>query len=173
MEIEFIQLPKILHLHLARFTYDTQTWRPIQLNDRFEFPIELDLTPFVRASEKSCVYDLFGVLVHSGGAAGGHYYAYLRTTPELQFFKFNDSTVTREPLETAIQDTFGGPNKMYDAYMLIYVRHEDVPEVFELIADDTIPEHLKDWVKQVEEEETREREERIQQSKVANVAVGL
>jgi hypothetical protein len=30
MGIEFIQLPKIFHLHLARFTYGTQTWPPIQ-----------------------------------------------------------------------------------------------------------------------------------------------
>jgi ubiquitin carboxyl-terminal hydrolase 7 len=172
MGVEFIQLPTILHIHLTRFTYDLQTWRPIKINTKFEFPVELDLTRFVRSAEKSCVYDLFGVLVHSGsGALGGHYFAFLRTSPDLQFFKFNDSLVTREPLEKAVDDNFGG--KPYSAYMLVYVRHDDVNDIFEPIADEAIPGHLRDWVTSVEAEEERKRIEQMEQSKVSTVTVGL
>lgn len=44
----------------------------------------LDMTPFVdcEAEEEeeagSKLYDLYAVLIHSGGALGGHYYSYIR-----------------------------------------------------------------------------------------------
>ena len=64
-----------------------------QINDRYEFPDELDLDrppaaagepserPFMAASADRNVhntYRLLAVLVHSGGVHGGHYYAFIR-----------------------------------------------------------------------------------------------
>ncbi len=45
------------------------------------------------------VYELFAVLVHSGSAMGGHYYAYIKAMTgsaeeDGKWHKFNDSTVT-------------------------------------------------------------------------------
>ena len=40
------------------------------------------------------VYELYAVLIHSGSALGGHYYAYIKNMTEGQWLNFNDSTVT-------------------------------------------------------------------------------
>jgi ubiquitin C-terminal hydrolase len=34
------------------------------------------------------------VLVHSGGAMGGHYYAFIKSFADGKWYQFNDSTVT-------------------------------------------------------------------------------
>lgn len=41
------------------------------------------------------IYELFSVLVHSGGAMGGHYYAFIKNFADNAWLKFNDSSVTR------------------------------------------------------------------------------
>ena len=48
------------------------------------------------------VYELFSVLVHSGGAAGGHYYAYIKDIASDTWFTFNDATVSCESPFSAI-----------------------------------------------------------------------
>ena len=55
------------------------------MNERYEFPLELDLDRCSRKyltpdSDKSMrnLYYLHSILVHSGGVHGGHYYAYIR-----------------------------------------------------------------------------------------------
>nr|GEZ73007.1 ubiquitin carboxyl-terminal hydrolase 12-like isoform X2 [Tanacetum cinerariifolium] len=57
------------------------------INDRYEFPLELDLdredgkylSPDADKSVRN-LYTLHSVLVHSGGVHGGHCYAYIRPT---------------------------------------------------------------------------------------------
>eukprot|EP00961_Rhodomonas_salina_P178075 2401674-Rhodomonas_salina.1 len=56
-----------------------------QVNDVQRAPLQLDMAPFLSDSgrkeadlEGGCIYDLLSVLVHSGTAAGGHYYCYVR-----------------------------------------------------------------------------------------------
>lgn len=161
MGTEFLQFPKVLHLHLKRFDFDYNTLRMEKVNDKFEFPKQIDLSPFLVSPEpgKSYLYDLYGILIHYGGVYGGHYYAYLRTTTEQKWFKFNDSCVTIEDEKAAIDDNFGGDGKMYSAYMLVYVSHDSAEEVYKHVSDDEIPIHLKEYVKKVEEEEKIEREE--------------
>ncbi|CAE7829097.1 usp47, partial [Symbiodinium sp. KB8] len=39
-------------------------------------------------------FELFAVLVHSGGALGGHYYAYVKDLESCRWFNFNDSSVS-------------------------------------------------------------------------------
>jgi ubiquitin C-terminal hydrolase len=79
------------------------------VNDRFEFPSELDLTPYLAGTVKRSaaaryaelaltsvpfslarvcsepddppLYVLHSVLVHSGSVHGGHYYSYVRPVP--------------------------------------------------------------------------------------------
>jgi len=41
------------------------------------------------------VYSLFSVLIHSGSAMGGHYYAYVKSFEDNHWYNFNDSTVTQ------------------------------------------------------------------------------
>eukprot|EP01062_Namystynia_karyoxenos_P050257 TRINITY_DN38_c0_g1_i3.p1 TRINITY_DN38_c0_g1~~TRINITY_DN38_c0_g1_i3.p1 ORF type:complete len:1401 (+),score=424.96 TRINITY_DN38_c0_g1_i3:132-4205(+) len=71
-------MPVVLTLSLGRFTYDTQTWSRVKVTKRASFPLHVDLAEYATPGQTSTEYSLFGVVVHSGGAHGGHYYAYLR-----------------------------------------------------------------------------------------------
>ena len=46
--ILFTSFPPVLHLHLMRFQYDPITDASVKFNDRFEFPIELNLAEFLK-----------------------------------------------------------------------------------------------------------------------------
>ncbi len=70
----------------------------LQINDRYEFPDELDLDvddgKFLAPEADRSVrnkYKLHSVLVHSGGVHGGHYYAYIRSNAK--WLKFDDEKV--------------------------------------------------------------------------------
>lgn len=41
------------------------------------------------------VYQLFSIMVHSGSASGGHYYAYIKDFTSGEWFCFNDQSVTK------------------------------------------------------------------------------
>jgi ubiquitin C-terminal hydrolase len=70
-----------LTLDLNRFDFDYNTLQRVKVNDRFEFPLELDVSPFLdpEAVEipENCQYELKSVIIHRGGAYGGHYHAYV------------------------------------------------------------------------------------------------
>ena len=85
-----------------------------QINDRYEFPDELDLDAgdgrFLAADADRSVrnlYRLHSVLVHSGGVHGGHYYAFIRPDGK-QWLKFDDdkarrpATASSRPAELAV-----------------------------------------------------------------------
>lgn len=73
----------------------------LQINDRYEFPDELDLdvedgkflSPDADRSVRN-LYKLHSVLVHSGGVHGGHYYAYIRPASSGKWLKFDDEKVS-------------------------------------------------------------------------------
>lgn len=47
-------------------------------------------------SPQSCLlYELFSVMVHSGSAAGGHYYACIKSFSDDQWYSFNDQHVSK------------------------------------------------------------------------------
>ncbi len=93
-------LPPILTFCLSRFRYDWDTGRRYKVNDRFEFPMELDLTDYVNNNNSEnkkdnddsknnnknskneqdlYQYELLSVIIHRGsGANQGHYHAYIR-----------------------------------------------------------------------------------------------
>lgn len=75
--LKFDSLPPVLQLHLRRFDYDYQRDAMLKLNDRYEFPEELDLDRddgryLSRGADRSVrnLYRLHSVLVHSGGVHG-------------------------------------------------------------------------------------------------------
>jgi len=94
------------------------------------------------------VYELYAVLVHSGSALGGHYYAYIKSFEDSLWYKFNDSEVTRmDPGE--IKEVFGDKSQNATAYMLKYRQfnpaHKDTPLT---IPDDSIPAYLRTEIDQ-------------------------
>jgi ubiquitin carboxyl-terminal hydrolase 7 len=160
---KFVEFPPVLHVHLRRFAYNYDLESMTKINSQFEFPSTIDLTEFlVRDADLSrpAVFDLYGVLVHSGSPRAGHYYAYLRPTTAPEWFEFNDSSVTRATAAQAIDGNFGGGygaygyEKQSNGYMLVYVRQCDAASIFERIDDSTIPQHLRDFVNSQKNRET-------------------
>lgn len=128
--IQFLSLPPILQLQLRRFEYDPMRDQMMKINDRFEYPTEIDLTPFIsdangepiKPSEPE-LYVLHSVLVHSGGVHGGHYYSYIRpfmrSVPydEANWYKFDDDHVTKVSEEDAVSGNYGGADTKYKVGM--------------------------------------------------------
>lgn len=46
-------------------------------------------------SEGPYHYKLFSIMIHSGSASGGHYYAYIKDFTNGKWFCFNDTSVSR------------------------------------------------------------------------------
>eukprot|EP01101_Sappina_pedata_P002182 TRINITY_DN12439_c0_g1_i1.p1 TRINITY_DN12439_c0_g1~~TRINITY_DN12439_c0_g1_i1.p1 ORF type:complete len:1099 (+),score=421.81 TRINITY_DN12439_c0_g1_i1:26-3298(+) len=165
----FESFPPILELQLKRFEYDPYKDANTKINQRFAFPVELDLSKYLKdeKDEGLTKYSLYGVLIHLGNVNMGHYYAYLR--PDLNsnnWYKFDDEKVTRVSEKCAVDDNFGedlAPGKRYqmtiknssNAYMLIYVRHNEKDKFMTKLSGDTIPESVKEVF--VREREAKER----------------
>ena len=84
---------------LAIYTASSDRTGAAQINDRYEFPDELDLDLeggkwLSENADKSVrnLYKLHSVLVHSGGVHGGHYYAYIQPDCK-RWLKFDDERV--------------------------------------------------------------------------------
>jgi len=68
--------------------------------------------------EGPLVYELYSILIHSGGAYGGHYFAFIKSFENSKWYNFDDSTVREIDFEEIPARTFGG--KACSAYMLMY-----------------------------------------------------
>jgi hypothetical protein len=174
MGIEFLEFPPVLQLYLRRFEYNVDYDQNEKLNDRYEFPTEIDLTTYLARDadrSRSNVYELYGVLVHSGDVSFGHYDAFLRTTTAPQWFEFNDSHVKKVTAWKAIDANFGGHevtttqtgwthtgwnwDKSFSAYILVYLRRADAAQILTPLRDEEVPEHVRESINQPDEEEAR------------------
>ncbi|CAG9310154.1 unnamed protein product [Blepharisma stoltei] len=68
--------PKVLVLHLKRFSHKGRGFQKIGTHIRFGF--DLDIHKFVIKPGENTRYSLFGVVVHSGSMLGGHYIAFVK-----------------------------------------------------------------------------------------------
>ncbi|XP_017301400.1 ubiquitin carboxyl-terminal hydrolase 47-like [Diaphorina citri] len=59
------------------------------------------------------VYELFSIMIHSGSASGGHYYAYIKNFSTDEWYCFNDQSVTRITDEDIHKSYGGGPARGY------------------------------------------------------------
>lgn len=99
-QILFWSFPKVLVILLKRFGNNLKKTR-----DCIDFPLEnLDLSKYVIGyDKKSYVYDLYGICNHSGGALGGHYWAYVKNANN-KWYNFNDTQVTEIAPKNLITD---------------------------------------------------------------------
>ncbi|KAJ8315140.1 hypothetical protein KUTeg_007290 [Tegillarca granosa] len=115
------------------------------------------------------VYELFSIMIHSGSAAGGHYYAYIKSFKDGQWYCFNDQHVSKITYED-ITKTYGGNStargyysatysSSTNAYMLMY-RQIDKKKNADFIQPDNFPEHLKKHLQQIQEREEAEKRQR-------------
>ncbi|XP_052200114.1 ubiquitin C-terminal hydrolase 12-like isoform X1 [Diospyros lotus] len=182
----FIDFPPVLQLQLKRFEYDFMRDTMVKINDRYEFPLQLDLdredgkylSPEADKSVRN-LYTLHGVLVHSGGVHGGHYYAFIRPTLSDQWFKFDDERVTKEDMKRALEEQYGGEEelpqtnprfnntpfkftKYSNAYMLVYIRESDKEKIICNVDEKDIAEHLRIRLKKEQEEKEDKRRYKAQ-----------
>lgn len=140
----FKDVPDNLIFHLKRFEYDVATGMRSKINDKFEFPEHIDMTPYnveylkdSRQTTTPDIFNLVGVLVHSGTTDSGHYYSYIRERPinpaqTSTWLEFNDADVNRFDPSHIPDQCFGGLSegtfphmryhKPWNAYMLFYQR---------------------------------------------------
>ncbi|XP_022306322.2 ubiquitin carboxyl-terminal hydrolase 40-like [Crassostrea virginica] len=76
-------LPQVLTISLLRFSFDIIKMDRYKETGKFVFPATLDMSPYEEKAEAGSLYELFSVVVHKGGAHGGHYTAYIRDTDSL------------------------------------------------------------------------------------------
>lgn len=111
------------------------------------------------------LYDLFSIMIHSGSATGGHYYAYIKDFDKNQWFCFNDQSVSRIT-EEDIKKTYGGnTNRGYysgaysssiNAYMLMY-RQVDPLRNSQAMKQDEFPPHIKKLLVDMKNKEEKDR----------------
>uniref|UniRef100_A0A8C5LEJ9 Ubiquitin carboxyl-terminal hydrolase n=1 Tax=Jaculus jaculus TaxID=51337 RepID=A0A8C5LEJ9_JACJA len=109
-------LPKILVVHLKRFSYN-RYWRD-KLDTVVEFPIRgLNMSEFVcDPSARPYVYDLIAVSNHYGAMGVGHYTAYAKNRLNGKWYYFDDSSVSLASEDQIVTKA---------AYVLFYQRRDE------------------------------------------------
>ncbi|KAH8805567.1 ubiquitin C-terminal hydrolase-like protein [Xylogone sp. PMI_703] len=139
-------VPDNLIFHLKRFDFNLRTLQRSKINDYFSFPKEIDMRPYkvehlmnTPDDSPEDIFELVGILIHSGTAESGHYYSYIRERPSSKgqesWVEFNDDNVTTWDPANLEGSCFGGADyrgpagqgnlqfdKSYSAYMLFYQR---------------------------------------------------
>ncbi|TEB20588.1 Peptidase C19 ubiquitin carboxyl-terminal hydrolase, partial [Perkinsus sp. BL_2016] len=186
----FEHFPPVLHVHLERYAFDMIAEATVKIHDRFEFPTEIDLGPYLSETspDRSVPqnYWLHSVLVHAGDGHGGHYFVYIRHPSKPNcWYKFDDTKVTPCTQNEAIDENFGGyeavsseeSNELYrstgikpyrykkftSAYLLVYIRKCDLDTVMAPVEESHVPEYLVNRIKRDDIAESRRRYERQQQ----------
>lgn len=191
----FESFPPVLHLHLKRFEYDINRDAMMKVNDKHEFPLEFDAAQYLSDDadrSEPWVYQLHGVLVHSGDFNAGHYYSFLKPQKDGFFYKFDDDRVTRATMKETLEENFGGEyanlangglgqrqpymrgystKRSMNAYMLVYIRKTRLNQVLVEVKEDDIPAHIE--MKLTEERAEIERRKKERDEAHFYLTVGL
>jgi hypothetical protein len=119
-------LPPVLVLHLQRFKYNPLGGRK-KISSEFTFEKKLDVG-FLIGDGVTRLYELRGVVVHSGSAESGHYISYIRSG--IRWFRCDDTCVTEAAPNVEKTDWFGGAERGPCAVLLFYADPQalDAPE---------------------------------------------
>ncbi|CAJ0875772.1 22494_t:CDS:10 [Entrophospora sp. SA101] len=125
--LRITQLPEILCIQLKRFHFDPYVSSKIATH--VQFPMEnLDMRPYCKesVSKENCdspgisekreslkvtKYDLYALIHHRGGLAGGHYIAYAKNPIDGNWYEFDDMFVTKKSADEIMK---------IEAYILFY-----------------------------------------------------
>ncbi|XP_052303872.1 ubiquitin C-terminal hydrolase 12 isoform X5 [Populus trichocarpa] len=157
----FIDFPPVLQLQLKRFEYDFMRDTMVKINDRYEFPLQLDLDrengKYLSPESDRSVRNLY----------------------TLHRFKFDDERVTKEDVKRALEEQYGGEEelpqtnpgfnntpfkftKYSNAYMLVYIRESDKDKIICNVDEKDIAEHLRIRLKKEQEEKEDKRRYKAQ-----------
>lgn len=158
-------LPNNLIFHLKRFDFNLRLLQRSKINDYFPFPDKIDMQPYTvehlsdpSSNAEPDIFELVGVLVHSGTAETGHYYSFIRERPTScstpSWVEFNDDIVTSWDPSQMESACFGGADhrpydaaniyeKVYSAYMLFYQRSSSLHQEQEVLKASGNPRQLR------------------------------
>lgn len=97
--IRFKHLPPVLQIQLKRFDFNARSFNMVKINDRLEFDEVLDLDELLEFDEDRDtsirnVYHLHSIVMHRGAVNCGHYYVFIRRSPDKdQWIEYNDEDV--------------------------------------------------------------------------------
>lgn len=164
----FESFPPVLHLQLKRFEYDFNYDQLVKINDRYEFPETIDVSPFLDKNSPQLneldahTYNLHGVLVHAGDISTGHYYTMIRPDIKDEWYRFDDERVWKVTKKQAFDENFGlerlpeekiraMTREQYQeyilarhtsAYMLVYIRKDREEELLQPVTNEDVPNHI-------------------------------
>lgn len=183
--VVFESFPPVLHLQLKRFEYDFMVDDLVKIDDFYEFPDSIDLSPYLDADLPELVknqnwnYKLHGVLVHQGTISNGHYYAMIKPNATKDgWLKFDDDKVLKVLKHQVFDENFGANEitqeefsrmtraeqqenlirRVTSAYMLVYYRESDLEEILpeeESAITDVISKHIPEQINAEIEEHKR------------------
>lgn len=125
-------LPNTLLIHLKRFEFDFDAMKHVKVNDRLEFPDELNMLPYTKEGlseiEEDQIripkrmdtyyqYHLVGIIVHTGTSEGGHYYSFVKERKPLsensspKWYRYDDTKVTPFDPAHIPSEAFGGESQ--------------------------------------------------------------
>nr|CAB3465917.1 unnamed protein product [Digitaria exilis] len=157
----FLDFPPVLQLQLKRFEYDYMRDTMVKINDRYEFPLQLDLD---REDGKYLSPDADRSI---------------RNLYTLHRYKFDDERVTKEDTKKALEEQYGGEEelpqinpgfnntpfkftKYSNAYMLVYIRESDKEKIMCNVDEKDIAEHLRIRLKKEQEEKEHKKKEKAE-----------
>jgi len=143
---------------------------------KFKEDDDPDPTELVRLNGE-WVYELYAVLIHSGSALGGHYYAYIKNMASQKWFNFNDSSVTEvESFEGTVRSAWGGSTNSAsvgaNAYMLLYRKFDPSSNQKEPVGEE-VPKYIRDEVERAEAEVLRKESVRAERARELGMRLSL
>lgn len=158
-------IPDNVIFHLKRFDFSVRSLERRKINDYFAFPSKIDMQPYTveylndpSQTVEPDMFELVGVLVHSGTAESGHYYSFIRERPSTgnveSWVEFNDDVVNSWDPNLMEASCFGGADyrptfdngiveKTYSAYMLFYQRSSSLNKEQALLKQSGRPSPLR------------------------------
>lgn len=141
------EVPNNLTFCLKRFTFESMMGMEGKVNDRFEFPQQIDMAIYERAhveqQERAIdpdVFELVGVIVHQGSLEFGHYWSYTRLAGSSTWVRLEDQNVQIcESIEDVQHHCYGGlcftngQERTDNGYVLFYQRRSHVEEQAKLV----------------------------------------
>ena len=118
------------------------------------------------------VYELYSIMIHSGSAWGGHYYAYIKSFEKNKWYSFNDSNVVEISYKD-VNKVFGGPSNFgssTSAYLLMY-RQINRERNLITVPDSEISSETQEILEKIQKKHEEETQKRLDDLKKITVSI--
>ena len=157
--------PNVLVIYLKKIFFDLEELVNKKLHTRFEFPHELDIGKY-HPDQKTCEYQLTGVVIHRGNADFGHYTSLINVDkiPGGRWVEFDDANVADFNMDRFDSECYGSEDvaPFYtptgavegklskSAYILVYEKKIKEPVHFKIEPSSSEWESLKKLISQTD-----------------------